>query len=253
MLEGIETGYEERLDFPRREGLPERLYVFASVPRTGSTFLSHLLWESGCLGAPLEYLNFLPTGHYAFASGAPEKQTALWRSLLHRRTSPNGVFGIKCFPTQMRELHDGNPRLFVEVMSTLLPRDGTARLVQLKRRDRDAHAISYARAALSGVWRKEQERERDPRVEFSRQAVDRARELLDAEETMWNRLFADIRVEPLLLWYEDVVATPDATVRSVADFLGVTLDPAAAIAVPKVEKQSEADPKLWADRYGATA
>lgn len=157
MLDGIETGYEDRYDFPDRQQLPDRTYMFASVPRTGSTFLSHLLWRTGCLGAPLEYLNFLPSGPYHFVSGSPDKQITLWRSLLHRRTSPNGVFGVKCFPAQMKELHQGHRAVFSEVMATLVPRDNEPRIVQLKRRDRNAHAISYARAALSGVWRKEQE------------------------------------------------------------------------------------------------
>jgi LPS sulfotransferase NodH len=111
MLETVETGYEARYDFPFRQNGPQRLYLLATVPRTGSTFLSHLLWQSGCLGAPLEYLNYLQTGPYHFASGKPLKQAELWRSALHRRTSPNGVFGVKCFSLQLRELQRQNPSL----------------------------------------------------------------------------------------------------------------------------------------------
>jgi LPS sulfotransferase NodH len=252
MLEGIETGYEEKYDFPLRPSGPERVYVFASVPRTGSTYFSHLLWQSGCLGAPLEYLNFLPSGPYAFASGSPSAQADLWRSLLKRRTSPNGVFGIKCFPTQMQELQQGNPALFVEVMSTILPRDRQQYMVRLKRRDRVAHAISYARAALSGVWRKEQEASAGARVEFKAEAVDHAMALLDREEAAWDRLIGMAGIEPMVIWYEDVLEQPAQAAQKVADFLGVSLDPAAAVNIPSVEKQSEADPKLWAERYAAS-
>ncbi|MEO6360238.1 MAG: Stf0 family sulfotransferase [Sphingomicrobium sp.] len=252
MLEGIETGYEDKYDFPHRSDPPESAYMFASVPRTGSTYLSHLLWKSGCLGAPLEYLNFLPSGPYHVVSGSPEQQIVLWRSLLHRRTSPNGLFGVKCFPTQMKELHHGNQPLFSEVMATLVPRDRQARIVQLKRRDRRAHAISYARAALSGIWRKEQEGQAGTRVEFSREAVDHARALLDQEEASWERLYNDRNIAPLILWYEDVVDQPGRAVASVAEFLGATVDPAAPIVIPEVEKQSEEDPKLWAQHYAAS-
>ena len=111
MLEGVETGYEEKFDFPLRDCPPDQVYVLASVPRSGSTYLSHLLWRTGCLGAPLEYLNFLPAGHYGFASSAPEKQIELWESVLHRRTSPNGVFGVKCFPMLIALLSRSNPEL----------------------------------------------------------------------------------------------------------------------------------------------
>jgi LPS sulfotransferase NodH len=249
MLEGIETGYEDKFDFPHREAGPERVYIFASVPRSGSTYFSHLLWQSGCLGAPLEYLNFLPGSPYAKAFGAPARQTEIWRSILQRRTSPNGVFGIKCFPAQMRELQQGNPALFNEVMKRLLPADQNRYVVQLKRRDREAHAISFARAVLSGVWRKEQEESLGTTVPYDGRAVDQARRALDREEEAWQRLFQMQRIEPFVVWHEDVIADPSAAVASVARALDVALDPAAAVDVPRVEKQSQADAEQWAKQY----
>ena len=44
---GTVTGYETQFDFSPRETLPELVYLFASVPRTGSTYVSHLLWATG--------------------------------------------------------------------------------------------------------------------------------------------------------------------------------------------------------------
>lgn len=250
-LEGIETGYEERYDFAYREGPPERPYMLATVPRTGSSYFSHLLWRTGCLGAPLEYLNFVPTGPARFAIAQAEKQAELWRSMLHLRTSPNGVFGVKCFSLQMRELQQRNPDLLREVFSTLLLRGAETRVVRLKRRDRVAHAISYARAAMSGIWRKEQEAAGGVSVEYSRQAVDQASAHLDQQESDWDALFNELRIEPLTLWYEDVRENPDAAIRSVAAFLGVELEPSAALAIPQVEKQAEEDSKHWRELYAA--
>jgi trehalose 2-sulfotransferase len=248
MLEGVETGYEDKYDFPYREEWPRLGYVLASVPRTGSTYVSHLLWQSGCLGAPLEYLNFLPGSPYAFAHGSPEKQRELWRSLLHRRTSPNGVFGVKCFSAQFRELQQQNPQLLMDVIANLLPQG--AKLIRLKRRDRVAHAISYARAALSGVWHKVQENGDAPAVAYSDEAVDHARRLLDHQDADWDMLFREQGVQQLTLWYEDVLEAPEETVRSVANFLAIQLDAAAAVAVPPIKRQSQEDPALWAERYG---
>ena len=128
MLDGVVTGYEERFDFPLRPGLPERPWLLASVPRSGSTFVSHLLWATGSLGAPLEYLNFEPTGPYGFASGSPVAQNELWAAVLRRRTSPNGVFGLKAFPGQLEEVYRGNPQLMAGVMRLLFP-SGRAGLV----------------------------------------------------------------------------------------------------------------------------
>lgn len=250
MLEGIETGYEERYDFPVRSEPPARLYLLATVPRTGSTFVSHLLWRSGCLGAPLEYLNFLPGSPYAFAHGSPERQTALWRSALDRRTSPNGVFGVKCFSAQLRDLQQHNPSLLMDVIGTLLPQGRAAKVVRLKRRDRVAHAISYARAALSGVWHKVQEGNEAAKVAYSDAAVDRARRLLDHQEVDWDGLLQEQGADQLTLWYENIIDRPEEAVRTVADFMEVQLDPAAAVAVPEIHRQSQEEAALWAERYG---
>lgn len=249
MRDGIDTGYEGKFDFPYRPDLPRLLYMLASVPRSGSTFLSHLLWRSGCLGAPLEYLNFLPASPYRAAHGAPDRQVALWRSALHRRTSPNGVFGAKCFSAQLRELQQANPSLLREVMAQLLPPDGSAKVVRLKRRDGLAHAISYARAAMSGVWHKMQEAPGGAEVRFSAEAVDHARRLLDQQEADWDLLFAEMGIEPLILWHEDVIAQPAKATQAVADFLALTLDPAAAVDVPEIERQADSDSRRWAALY----
>jgi LPS sulfotransferase NodH len=250
-LEGIETGYEERYDFPFRDGPPERAYMLATVPRTGSSYLSHLLWKTGCLGAPLEYLNFLPSGPSRLAIGRPDEQTALWRSLLHLRTSPNGVFGVKAFSLQLRELQQRNPALLREVFAMLLLKGPAARVIRLKRRDSVAHAISYARAARSGIWRKEQEKGGGSTVDYSAAAVEQARAALDRQEADWDLLLDELKIGPLTLWYEDVAEQPKEAVRGVAAYLGVELDPAATIAVPAVERQADEDSKRWSERHAA--
>ena len=249
MLEGIETGYEAKFDFPFREAPPEKVYVLASVPRSGSTYLSHLLWRTGCLGAPLEYLNFLPAGPYGFASNSPDNQVEIWESVLHRRTSPNGVFGIKCFPMLIALLFRSNPQLYARATAMLMPPDRSARVVRLRRRDRIAHAISYARAIRSGVWRQEQEPPEGISVEYSRAAVDDAVDELERAESGWDPLFDNLEVEPLTLWHEDVVDRPDDAVTKVADFLNVRIDPSLAVEVPRVRKQAQSDSRLWAERY----
>ena len=245
-LDGIETGYEERYDFSAPAAQPSIPYLLASMPRTGSTWLSHLLWATGCLGAPLEYLNFDPAGPYGAAHERPEAQMALWKAAVARRTSSNGVFGVKCFPGQFQRLQQSNMPLLAEVFRTLLyhpPR----RVIWLGRRDRSAHVISYARALLSGVWRWEQEEGGRPEPAFSGVAMARAERMLDHDEREWEAMFADMAITPLRLWYEDVVADPDATTEAVARHLGVTLDPAARVAVPEIRKQSEEGARAWSD------
>jgi len=252
MLDGIETGYEGKFDFPPAgAAAPERSYLLAAIPRTGSTWLSHLLWRTGCLGAPLEYLNFEPSGPFGFAANSPDVQLRLWRSLLFRRTSPNRVFGLKAFPTQLEALVETNPPLLASVLETVLPRGRDRKILYLRRRDRDRHLVSYARALTSGVWRKEQEAAHPARAEYSDEVVASAERLIDLQEGIWERMFADLGTEPLRLFYEDVVAAPDEAVEQAAAFLGVELDPGAAFEVPEIVRQSESDAALWASRVAA--
>ena len=248
MLEGIDTGYEGKFDFPPREGRPDLFYLLAAIPRSGSTYLSHLLWATGCLGAPLEYLNFDPAGPYSFASRSPALQRDLWRSVLRRRTSPNGVFGLKAFPIQLEALNQGNPGLVSDVLGMLLSGGRSPKVVYLNRRDRVAHTVSYARAAVSGVWRKEQEGPA-PRVDYSEAALRRAESLIDGQTSAWEAMFQDLGVQPLRLWHEDVIADPDRAAAQTADYLGVRLSASAIVQVPPILKQDESDAKRWISRY----
>lgn len=252
MLDQIDTGYEGKFDFPARAERPQISYLLASVPRAGSTHFSHELWRTGCLGAPLEYLNFDPNGPYAFVASSPDAQLELWRSLLRRRSSPNGVFGLKAFPMQLQQLQRTNPPLLADVLAVMLPRERPRHIVYLRRRDRVAQAVSYARASMSGVWRQEQENKGSPRLDYSQEALEAAERGIAFQEEVWARMFADLRIEPLELWHEDVLAAPEAAARQVAGYLDVEIDPAAAVEVPQIRKQTLGDAPAWAERYAQT-
>lgn len=252
-MDAIKTGYEAEFDFPAREGPPTLQYLLATVPRSGSTYVSHLLWQSGCLGAPLEYLNFEPSGPYGFASQSPAAQAALWQGVLAKRTSPNGVFGLKTFPVQMQALQENNPALLGQVMRTLFRGPAPTKVVQLRRRDRTAHAISYARAALSGIWRSEQESADRPEPDYSERALVNAGHLIDGQERAWEEMYRDLGLSPLVIWYEDVLADPAGAVATVAGHVGATLDPAGVVDIPEIRQQSQRGAKAWAAAHANKA
>jgi trehalose 2-sulfotransferase len=250
MLDNFNTGYEGRFDFPPRVGGPERTYLLASVPRAGSTLFSHVLWQTGCLGAPLEYLNFEAAGPYGFAANSAPLQHELWRSVVRRRCSPNGVFGLKAFPQQLEDLQRSNPDLLGDVLAAMVPRDRPRHVVYLRRRDRVAQVVSLARASLSGVWRKDQEQPGGVEPTYSREALEAAERGIELQERVWANMFADLRIEPLTIWHEDVLADPSAAARHVAAHIGVSIDAGASVQVPEVSKQSPGASTEWMARYG---
>lgn len=237
----FDTGYEAEFDFPHREAPPSLRYMLAAVPRTGSTFLGHALWRSGCLGAPLEYLDFSSQGHQGHLHSSPGSQIEHWRLALATRTSPNGIFGFKAFLMQLRALAERNEAL----LEMLQPNE----IVYVMRRDRVAHAVSYARAHLTGIWCQEQSNGANEQVDYSLEALRRAESWIEAQEEQWERLFEKLGVAPLRLWYEDVAASPDEAVQAVARHIGVDLDPGASVEVPEVRKQAGDAAGRWAAAY----
>ncbi|WP_370180304.1 Stf0 family sulfotransferase [Alteriqipengyuania sp.] len=251
MIDGVITGHEPAFDFPRRAQLPEHPYLLATTPRSGSSWFGHLLWETGCLGAPLEYLNFTPGSPLGHMRDDPPAQRRHWEHTITTRTAPNGVFGIKAFPLQFEELGTLNPQLLNGAVRFLLARGPHTRVVHLVRRDRTAHAISYARASLSGRWRAAQEGEGQTEPPFSRLAVDNAMKIIDRLENTWAAMFRDLRIEPLRLVYEDVRGDPEGALKAVADYLSVRIDPEARVAVPEISRQKQEGARLWAEAYAA--
>ncbi|MEW4449457.1 Stf0 family sulfotransferase [Qipengyuania sp. JC766] len=238
------TGYEPQFDWLAHQS-PPRPYLLATVPRSGSTYFSHLLWRTGCLGAPLEYLNFEATGPFGHVHGRPRDQIELWDRIVRTRTSPNGIFGLKAFPLQMEVLAAANPALLSGAMRFLLAAGPASKVVQLRRRDTEAHAISLARASLSGIWRQEQETGARAEPEFSPAMVERASRELAMQEKAWEQMYGEMGIAPLVVWYEDVLDDPAAAVALVADYLDVTLDPDARVDVPEIRRQSQDGARAW--------
>lgn len=102
---------------------------------------------------------------------------------------------------------------------------------------------------MSGIWRKEQEQGDGAPIEYSQDMLEAAERGLAVQEGRWEQMFQDLRIEPLRLWYEDVVARPAEATQQVAAYLGVAIEPAAAVQVPPILKQSEGGTPSWIEKY----
>ena len=220
MLEGIETGNEERYDFPLREGPPPATYLLATVPRTGSSFVGHLLWRSrGCLGAPLEYLNFRLDRPARFAVNDNRRSRPRFGDRCciceHHR---NGVFGLKCFPAQLRAIQQSNPAMLTEVMMYLLccgtrsrrpppPSRSPCPLDFLRAGDPQASGDRSRRAARH--------------CGYAAGAIDHARQLLERAASGMRHL--GIRDRTARPWYEESLQQPEQAITPLPTSSGSTL------------------------------
>ena len=62
-------------------------------------------------------------------------------------------------------------------------------------------------------------------------------------------MFNDLRIEPLVVWHEDVLADRATAARQIADYVGVAIEPQAAVWVPQIEKQSPGDARDWIEQH----
>src|ERR1700733_13987352 len=94
--------YDAQYDFTGPTRL-RKSYIVAATPRCGSNLLCNLMWQSGLLGAPAEYWNYIKRQapkQRIIGTGMMERLEATSpldyiAKLVACRTSKNGVFGVK--------------------------------------------------------------------------------------------------------------------------------------------------------------
>src|SRR5690606_41894807 len=76
---------------------------------------------------------------------------------------------------------------------------------------------------------------------------------IEVQEAAWQAMIADLKLAPLVLYYEDILAEPRAAIAAVAEFIGVEIDPAAEVDVPAIRRQSQEGARAWAERHQAVS
>lgn len=237
----IPLSYQAYGDFPRRDCVPALSYMVATSPRSGSTYFCLLLWRSGALGAPMEYLNFRSSGGIAQRLGG-DSITAYWEELLRLRTSPNGVFGFKIFV--------GNYVQTLKVHPDLVPHIGSDKVIFLRREDKIAQAVSHHKAMETGLWFAGFPRHQE--VEYDFQKLLRCYRWAKQQDLQWEKLFSLTGAEPLRLTYEDVVSDPVSAIDRVCTYLNVAQDPSMTLEhIALTEPQADSLSREWAERFAA--
>lgn len=215
-----------------------RPYAVCSVPRSGSSLLCELLCLSGVAGAPTEYLDATQEAEFRRVWGVDDTAAYL-RALVDRKTSPNGVFGLKVHFDQMAD--SLGERDLAEVLPGLS-------VVYIRRADALAQAISYTIARQTEQWASTHEAVGRPR--YRRSSIEESLRQIGLDEQRWERWFDDHRLDPLRIDHAELVARPWETVQLVLDHVGVNERPDTS-AVATLERQSGVRSRLWGARFRA--
>jgi len=223
-------------DFPDFTGQPQS-YLIATTPRCGSHLLGHLLCATGMLGSPLEYFSKGRLRDWQGKLEAVSRQD-LFQKLFRRRTSPSGWFGVKAHWPQFEQI-TGDAELF--------PLFNFTRSIHIERRDRIAQAISWVIAQQSSAWISFHETSEEPTYDFA--AIQNAIAVIDDQTATWKQFFSTQGLQPLTVFYEDLVENPEQTVDAVLTHCGLSRDPAQARTIHQPTRQASARNTSWAERY----
>jgi len=227
---------------------PAGTYMLATIPRSGSTFCAIKLWQTGLLGAPMEYLNFRIMGdmfrRLGYAVNEEGRLSAdvvarYWRDVQRLRTSSNGVFGFKMFTTNYVEIANRYPNFLQQVTPNYV--------IYLVRKDLIGQAMSYSRAQRSRVWFSGIEN--TPDVNYDYQHIKSCLQAIERQRKCWESVFALTKISPIRVFYEDLIASSQLTIGSILQEMGIREDKSCEINVPMIKRQTDGICKEWRERF----
>lgn len=228
-------------DFPTPTPVRTR-YGILSSPRSGSTLLGRILYETRMAGDPQEYFNPPLLALERQRSDNPALSLNEFMKLMERRrTSANGMFGIKMHYAQLLGAF-GTQKPTNNIVNYLRRFD---KLIWIRRRDRLRQAISQAIAASTQVWSSEDPRfVRDPEVNLRPDQCVRALRLVCDDDAGWALLIKNAGLQVLEVWYEDLVADYSRQFSNIFGHLGIDQDVVAIPAQPLERQSGELNERL---------
>jgi len=242
------------------ECTPLKSYLICAVPRTGSYLLCDMLQATGVAGKPNEYFSPSYQKHWSERWGSEDYGSYL-RRVVEIGTTPNGIVGVKSHPWQFNhfatQAAGRAPVQYSERPSVLEQWFPDLHYVWLRRRDKLRQAVSYARSLQTNIWW-DADLEPVPNatpnpdaLTFDFDLITQSVARLVEEEDMWRRYFVATKIEPLTIFYEDLVRDPEGSVRAVLDMLRVQPPPDAGAKRPSFRRQADATTTSWIRSYRA--
>lgn len=229
-------------------------YLICSTARCGSNMVGDFLHATGLAGDPLEYLNGRFMAGFLRSKGlAPTHRLDVGHYLTeieHRRTSPNGCFGMKMHFEHLQAVFSRDMSRSVAFLRRF------QKFILLRRRDKLAQAVSLHRARVTQLWTSDDARflpADDPRlhrqVKFDPVALSRALSDIVAQEEGWARTLIKAELPFDVFWYEDLVSDFEQAGAELLGSLGLPMVAATSPIVLGLSRQGrDDDPILMAWR-----
>jgi len=238
--------YQDAHDFS--PATPKHSYMIATVPRSGSTYFAIRLWQTGLLGAPMEYLN-LPAMNRQLMPRLGIHQAdpftlttsvilAYWQRVKQIRTSPNGVFGYKMFKVVFHDIISHYPEVFEDIAPDYV--------LYLTRKDLVGQAISHSRAIKTNKWFASQTLAEET---YDFEHISKCQNHIENEYAYWEQVFLHSGIQPIRVTYEDILQNGPKVIGNILSLMGLGELPESNLPIPIIDKQSDDISAEWRARY----
>jgi trehalose 2-sulfotransferase len=202
---------------------PEISYAILTTPRSGSTYLCDLLDSTKIAGYPSEHLRLATQ---ELARHCNFDYLRLLHNLMQYRVTANGVFGTKFISHFLFELQHRKSD-FKQIFNSL------DKFILLIRKDKVAQAVSLVLAQQTDVWHI-YNNHNSKNINYQSKLknivindallenVEQKYVFINQQEEHLKRILATYEIEPLEVFYEDIVENAELQIDQILDFLKIT-------------------------------
>lgn len=229
-------------------------YLVCTTPRSGSTYLCHLLGRTGALGMqPYDERRFEYCKRFVQQGGPSARDGRLvtvFEDAFVESATPNGVAGFKVMWEHLDRVIAALAHSGAGSRAELERRLASeTRFIRLRRRDELSQAVSWNRALQSDGWHYLAEQKFEGRYVYDFPGIALGIRRVRRAERAWRRFFERAGVEPLTLYYEDYLEDVPGAVQRIAAYLGVELAAPVDASPGTLRIQRDERNAEWARRY----
>jgi LPS sulfotransferase NodH len=225
------------------KALPKVRYIIAITPRSGSSYLCDVLTHTRSLGKPGEMFSrqFIPN----YLKVAPAHSSDEYLSQILKVMQTGTASGLKASWFQFNDFRTSmqNPELLTEL-----------RYIYLTRRDLAAQAVSLYRATATDVFHtnikhSEEKLKKLKKLKFDYEKIDFWSKHIEVQERGWRDYFANHRIYPLCINYEEIEEDAATVVKRIFSYLSITPPAKPASAESVFRKLGERANLRWACKF----
>ena len=236
---------------------PIRSILVVGVQRSGTSLLCEAIKSVGLAGIPEEYFLKIVEPHWMETRGDADVRSYINEAIV-KGTSANGVFGAKimwntfCDLVRIaKELPELSMRHEREVIDALF---GDTTYIWIRRRDKVRQAVSWAKAAQTGIFSSLQTlaKEEQQLPEYNYELVNNLHLLIQEGEIGWGSYFGDIGANAIEVFYEDLTNNLDGTLETIMSACGIIKEQTILDSEIRNIKHSDRVNDEWVAKYNET-